>query len=482
MKDEIYAPVSAPPPLPLRRSVAIICLICILTFGTYYAYDLPATLTKDFKAIAGSESNYEFLYTAFAVPSTVTPLLVGALADTKLGPHVCTLAALVIVTVGCFMVSAGCSTSLYWIVLMGRLVMGCGGEAAFALQQTLCTWWMEPSLQPVAMSVSISAGSLGEIANFLLTKQLYSSVGFVGTNWCVTCLCAMSVAAGVLLWFLSRQRQVCKETQEDGIVTENVLSQGPAMSTQILPGDLSGKMLLQPETIEEAEINSCRELLRFEVLLLNLINASGNGAYYLFPSISADFMDEIGANGAQNLNALLFAIPMFVSPALGLALGDTSKLHLNMWLSFGCGISWIGFGFMSLQLFSPLLGFSLVAVGSSIINASLTPSLSLAVPMSLHGTAFGLWSCTQNAGIALVSVAVGVISDRSSKAVAVGFLGWVCAGALVLSVVLVFQTYVEPVEEEKDASISSLSGSSHQVEPGEQNDCTVEDQRNSFSR
>jgi len=62
------------------------------------------------------------------------------------------------------------------------------------------------------------------------------------------------------------------------------------------------------------------------------------------------------------------------------------------------------------------------------------------------------------------------------------FLGWVCSGALVLSAVLVFQTYVEPVEEEKDASISSLSGSSHQVEPGEQNDCTVEDQRNSFSR
>ena len=336
MKDEIYEPVSEPTPLSLSRSVAIICIICSLTFGAYYAYDLPATLTKDYKNIAESESNYEFLYTAFAVPSAVTPLLVGALADTKLGPHVCTMAALIMVTVGCFMVSLGCSTSLYWIILFGRFVMGCGGEAAFALQQTLCTWWMEPRLQPVAMSVSISAGSLGEIANFLLTKQLNDAVGFVGTNWCVTVLCGTSVAAGVLLWFMSRQRQAPTASQTLTI-TENVIIQDPAIMSPILPEDVSDNVV-QPKFSEQIEAGSWRELIRCEVLLLYLINAAGNGAYYLFPSISSDFMDELGASGAQNLNALFFAIPMFVSPALGLALGDTSKLRLNMWLTLGCEI------------------------------------------------------------------------------------------------------------------------------------------------
>jgi len=281
MKDEIYEPVSEPTPLSLSRSVAIICIICSLTFGAYYAYDLPATLTKDYKNIAESESNYEFLYTAFAVPSAVTPLLVGALADTKLGPHVCTMAALIMVTVGCFMVSLGCSTSLYWIILFGRFVMGCGGEAAFALQQTLCTWWMEPRLQPVAMSVSISAGSLGEIANFLLTKQLNDAVGFVGTNWCVTVLCGTSVAAGVLLWFMSRQRQAPTASQTLTI-TENVIIQDPAIMSPILPEDVSDNVV-QPKFSEQIEAGSWRELIRCEVLLLYLINAAGNGAYYLFP-------------------------------------------------------------------------------------------------------------------------------------------------------------------------------------------------------
>lgn len=135
------APEPEPPPPFHSRSVAVAFLICRLTFGAYCAYDLPATLPNKFKAMAGSNTKYEFFYTAYSAPSIIMPLLVGALADSKLGPHACVFAVSYMVTIGCFLVALGCTRSVYMIVLSGRFIMGLGGEATFALQQTLCTWW-----------------------------------------------------------------------------------------------------------------------------------------------------------------------------------------------------------------------------------------------------------------------------------------------------------------------------------------------------
>jgi len=138
-------------------------LISLLSFGGHYAFDVPASLPKQFKALAGggkhATARYELLYTYCAIPAMVSLLL-----DRRFGPHACAVAVVAIVTLGCLLVTIGCQASPFGVVLFGRFVMGLGGEATFALQQALCTWWITSDIQPLAMSLEISNGALGEIA------------------------------------------------------------------------------------------------------------------------------------------------------------------------------------------------------------------------------------------------------------------------------------------------------------------------------
>ena len=89
---------SAAPPVVVSvvdgRTGFILTLICLLTFGVYYCYDLPAALSSDFKGLAGgSSTHYELLYSIYSLPNIVLPVAGGALSDGKFGPHRCAFAA-----------------------------------------------------------------------------------------------------------------------------------------------------------------------------------------------------------------------------------------------------------------------------------------------------------------------------------------------------------------------------------------------------
>jgi len=123
------------------------------------------------------------------------------------GPHVCAVCTCLLVTLGGILVGLGVQLNLFSLALLGRVCLGLGGEATFALQQTLCTWWFDARFQPFAMGVAISAGSMGEVLNFLVTQQLYGGLGFATTIWGAVVPCVASIGAGVALLVLARRRQ-----------------------------------------------------------------------------------------------------------------------------------------------------------------------------------------------------------------------------------------------------------------------------------
>jgi MFS family permease len=114
---EVYQPVSRTtaeegPGKQTGWRSKVLALICCLTFGVYYAYDLPAALPDQFLELAGgSVIKYELLYSAYALPNIITPIFMGTLADTMLGPHLCTISTCVLVSLGGVLVAAGVQVS-----------------------------------------------------------------------------------------------------------------------------------------------------------------------------------------------------------------------------------------------------------------------------------------------------------------------------------------------------------------------------------
>lgn len=61
-------------------------LICTLTFGSYYVYDIPGALKKQLEAHFGiNDFQYEAFYSVYSWPNTVIALCGGFLVDKLLG-------------------------------------------------------------------------------------------------------------------------------------------------------------------------------------------------------------------------------------------------------------------------------------------------------------------------------------------------------------------------------------------------------------
>ena len=69
----------------------------------------------------------------------------------------------------------------------------------------------------------------------------------------------------------------------------------------------------------------------------------------------------------------------------------------------------------------------------TVVSASLTPALALAVREEFHGTAFGVWSSSQNVAMTGIALAVGLLADEFSPVASVFFLAMCGAAATGVS-------------------------------------------------
>lgn len=72
------------PPKQTGWRSKVLALICCLTLGVYYAYDLPAALPDNFFMLSGgSATKYELLYSAYSLPNIVTPVFMGYVSSAR---------------------------------------------------------------------------------------------------------------------------------------------------------------------------------------------------------------------------------------------------------------------------------------------------------------------------------------------------------------------------------------------------------------
>ena len=155
------------------RAVVLI-LICNITFGSYYCFDLPGAVKGDLflRFPAMTQLQYNLLYSLYAWPNTVQVFFGGYIIDRYLGVRRgCAICCIVLVA-GQALVCRGVQEGKVELLLGGRFLFGIGGETLAVAQSAYAAQWFKGAELATAFGIVLSFSRLGSAVNFAVSPSV----------------------------------------------------------------------------------------------------------------------------------------------------------------------------------------------------------------------------------------------------------------------------------------------------------------------
>lgn len=187
----------------------VLVLSCLMLFGNYYAFDNPSSLNRQLREFLGSSpENFQFelnlLYSVYSIPNVVLPLILGAILD-RFGHRQMINLLSAFVVVGQVIFTIGAMVKNFPVMLIGRVFFGIGGESLGVAQTKLMTDWFRGKELAFAMGLTVSVGTVGTVANNLLSPYFASAVSVPFALWVGTFLCILSFFSSVWTTFIDKK-------------------------------------------------------------------------------------------------------------------------------------------------------------------------------------------------------------------------------------------------------------------------------------
>jgi MFS family permease len=182
---------------------------CFFVMGNYFCYDYPASLELQIEdKFNVSTTKYGLLYTGYAAPNLIMPLIGGVLSD-KLGKRITLLIFCAFLVVGQGIFAMGGYRMSFNLMLVGRVVYGIGCESMYVGQSVILSeWFINYELQ-LAMGMASCIPLLGSFLGGAVVPTAYNDGGFgeamlIGLLVCVfSFVCVMGT---VILDFKMEQK------------------------------------------------------------------------------------------------------------------------------------------------------------------------------------------------------------------------------------------------------------------------------------
>jgi MFS family permease len=372
----------------------LLFLMCMLSFGSYYVYDNPASLEKTIINVMGvSVTQYALLYSLYSWPNVILSVFGGYLIDRVLGVRLGTLIFSSFVCLGQLVFALGAFVDKYWLMLVGRFVFGLGGENLAVAQNNYAVLWFKGKELNMVFGLLLSVSRIGSTVNMNINQKLYSHsfdnvnpdfvrlgvVLFIGLGFCL-----LSLLAGVVLGLFDKRAE---------IITKRKSGDG-----------------------ERISLKDIKDFpLRLWIIFLVCV------CYYVtvFPFIGLAvifLMEKYGyeAKQANLINSLVYIISAAVSPVLGILVDRTglNLFWLNLGILFTLGAHAM-LAFLGTATWLPYFAMVLMGVAYSLLACALWPLVSFIVPEHQLGTAYGIMQAIQNLGLAIVPIVAGYIVDNN---------------------------------------------------------------------
>ncbi|KAF9583166.1 hypothetical protein BGW38_010118 [Lunasporangiospora selenospora] len=193
-----------------RRHWVVLLLACLLLFGNYYSYDTPAALNVQLREWLGTDyATHQFhlnlLYSVYSFPNIILPLLGGVLID-RLSVSLMLVIFSVLICVGTAIFAIGVSFKAIWVMILGRLVFGIGGECLEVAQAKITTDWFRNRWLGFALGLNLSSARIASALNDNISPWIArkSGLGVAGAAWVGFIICGFSLGCGCALAYLDR--------------------------------------------------------------------------------------------------------------------------------------------------------------------------------------------------------------------------------------------------------------------------------------
>ena len=163
----------------------MLVLCCSFVIGNYYCYDNPSTLEMPLEEkLKISATQYGFLYTAYAIPNCILPLVGGLLFD-KIGTRNGLIMFTIILVAGQGIFMWGGYENSYTIMLVGRVIFGIGCESMYVGQSAIVSSWFINYELPLAISMISCIPLLGSQLNGIVTPRVYNNTEDFGSTFLI---------------------------------------------------------------------------------------------------------------------------------------------------------------------------------------------------------------------------------------------------------------------------------------------------------
>lgn len=167
----------------LSYKVVYVFLSSMALFFFFFAYDTPSPIYPGLEATFGREGysyKHSLLYSVYALPNLFIPVVVANASRNPSTKMLISLYALIAAGHGVFCV--GASLQRFSLLLLGRFVIGLGGETFSVVQNKILVMLFQPSEHGFAMGISLAIARLGTIFAYLFLGDLMEFTGIAACS------------------------------------------------------------------------------------------------------------------------------------------------------------------------------------------------------------------------------------------------------------------------------------------------------------
>lgn len=411
----------------------VLIFMCLLSFGSYFCYDNPTALEDIIKSdIDINTVQYSLFYSLYSWPNVILCFFGGILLDKVFGIRLGTIIFSSIVTIGQIVFATGALLNAYWLMCLGRLIFGLGGENLAVAQNSYAVSWFDGRALNMVFGLQLSFARMGSTLNMQIMQPLYVAVqsSFKGhtalglTLMIGACFCLLSLFCAVIMAFFDKRSQL--------ILNRTISS----------------------ESIKWKEVVDLKSFRSFGLSFWILCGICVTFYVAIFPFIGLGLLFyenkfDMTHSEASFVNSLIYIISAFCSPFFGFCIDRTGR-NL-MWVMLGIILTLMGHAILAFTFITPYFPVIVMGMAYSILASGLWPSVALIIPREQIGTAYGLMQSVQNLGLALVSMFAGWLVDAK------GYLVLELFFLICLTVALMFSMLLYVVDKENKGMLNKSS-------------------------
>ena len=378
----------------------ILFFISMLTFGSYFAYDIigaiAPTLVEELGASRGMVGGF---YTIYSIAAIISVLIGGFLID-KLGTRKASMIFSLLVMIGSLLVAFGNSLT---VVFIGRFIFGAGSEPLVVAQSAMLSRWFKGKELALSFGIALTVSRLGTLFSFNTGELISSHFGdYRYALIAASVFCLLSLLANIFYVFMDKKGEKALQLEDEGAEEKIVLK-------DIKKFKISFWYIAMLCVLFYSAIFPFTALSTdFFVDKWNIPRVIGSSGSFM-RQVFSNFFNMF--NTAGGISSIIIFASMIFAPFAGHLVDKFGKRASLMIVGSILMIP----AYLMLALTHIYPAYAMIALGAAfvLVPAAMWPSVPLIVPKEQVGTAFGIITFIQNIGLALFPYLNGMLRDTT---------------------------------------------------------------------